>query len=267
MDLMLDVFQPKENNRSAVLFFNSGGFYSPIFVRQDENVAGSRWMLFQATQSDKIVDLGLGFRFSELLSNGFTVFDIRHGSSARFTLDVIVEDCRKAVQFIKENAKEYDIDPDRIGVWGMSAGGYLAAFVGAGPHENGAFEQISSHVRAVVAYFPTGYDWNVAQEIRKTLPALQVDQRVLEALSLKVRISKSTSPTLIVYGEQDASFITEQSDSLYARLQELGVGSKLIKIPETGHLFIGKDNQYNDQAGAYAMRELLGWFQKYLLDQ
>ncbi|UCG12555.1 MAG: hypothetical protein JSU72_19040 [Deltaproteobacteria bacterium] len=42
MDLTLDLLQPKNNNRAAVLFFNSGGFYSPIFVRQDEKVAGSR---------------------------------------------------------------------------------------------------------------------------------------------------------------------------------------------------------------------------------
>ena len=155
MDLTLDLLQPKYNNRAAVLFFNSGGFYSPIFVRQDEKSAGSRWMLFQETQGDKIVDLGLEFSYSQLLSNGFTVFDIRHGSGSRFTLDEIVEDCRIAVQFIKENAKEFDIDPDRIGVWGMSAGGYLAAFVGA---------NLRSHIKAVVSYFPTGYNWDVEEE-------------------------------------------------------------------------------------------------------
>ncbi|UCG12554.1 MAG: prolyl oligopeptidase family serine peptidase [Deltaproteobacteria bacterium] len=210
------------------------------------------------TQGEKIVDLGLKFSFSQLLSNGFTVFDIRHGSGPRFTLDHIVEDCRSAVQFIKEKAEEYDIDPGRIGVWGMSAGGYLAAFVGANFH---------SHVKAVVAYFPTGYNWNVEEEVRKTLPALQVEQSVLEALSLEVQISENTSPTLIIYGEEDANFITEQSDSLYAKMQELGVESKRIVIAETGHLFIRKDNQYNVQAGEYAMTELMHWFRKYLLDQ
>jgi dipeptidyl aminopeptidase/acylaminoacyl peptidase len=257
MDLTLDLLQPKNNNGAAVLFFNSGGFYSPIFVRQDDNSAGSRWMLFQVTQADKIVDLGLGFSFSQLLTNGFTVFDIRHGSGTRFTLDEIVEDCRLAVQFIQENSKEFDIDPDRIGVWGMSAGGYLAAFMGANLH---------SHVKAVVSYFPTGYNWNMEEEMRKTIPALQVDQLILEALSLKVQISENTSPTLIIYGEGDASFITEQSDRIYTKMQELGVQSKRIIIAETGHLFLGEDDQYNVQAGAYAMTELIHWFRKYLLD-
>jgi len=270
MDLTLDLFQPRDHNKAAILFFNSGGFYSPIFVRQNENEAGSRWMLFQATQGDKIVDLGLEFSFSQLLSKGFTVFDIRHGSSPRSTLDEIVEDSRLAVQFIKQNAKEYDIDPDRIGAWGMSAGGYLAAFVGARSEHNREVveetEQINSSVNAVVAYFATGYNWNVEEEVRKTLPALQIDQSVLEALSLKNQISEKTSPTLIIYGEEDASFITEQSDLLYAKMQELGVESKLVIIPKTGHLFIGKDDQFNSQAGEYAMMELLYWFQKYLVD-
>lgn len=265
MNLTLDVFQPKDSNRAAVLFFNSGGFYSPIFVRQNENAAGSRWLLFQVTQGDKTVDLGLRFSYSQLLLNGFTVFDIRHGSGPRFTLDEIVEDCRFAVQFIKKNAKEYDIDPDRIGAWGISAGGYLAALMGTSSFEKRELEPISSDVNAVVAYFPTGYDWNVEEEVRKTLPALQVDQRVLEALSLEVQVSEKTSPTLIIYGEEDESFITEQSERYYLKLQELGVESKRIRISKTGHLFIGKDNLFNVQAGEYAMTELLNWFQKYLL--
>ena len=104
LSLTLDILQPSKRNRAAVIFFNSGGFYSPIFVRKQASDASSRWMLFQETQENKIYDLGLKFSFTELLSAGFTVFDIRHRSGPQYRLDEIVDDSRRAVEFIKINA-------------------------------------------------------------------------------------------------------------------------------------------------------------------
>ena len=44
---------------------------------------------------------------------------------------------------------------------------------------------------------------------------------------------------LIIYGEEDADFITEQNKALYAKMQAVGVVSKLVVIPDVGHLILG----------------------------
>jgi hypothetical protein len=47
-------------------------------------------------------------------------------------------------------------------------------------------------------------------------------------------------------------------------MQAVGVVSKLVVIPDLGHLFLGQDEVFNVQASDYTMTELLLWFQKHL---
>lgn len=152
---------------------------------------------------------------------------------------------------------------------GDERGGYLAALVGTSlserRKEKDTFEQESSRVNAVVAYFPTGFDWTKEVELAESLPALKIDPAVLDSLSLKHHVSIHSSPTLIIYGEDDSDFIVEPSEALHSEMQKQGVESKLIAIPETGHLFLGKDAGFNVRAGEYAMFELVLWFQMYLV--
>ena len=65
-----------------------------------------------------------------LNEKGFTVFVVRHGSWPRYPVSSIVADMRRSVRFIRQHAKEYGVDPSRIGVFGSSAGGYLALLLG-----------------------------------------------------------------------------------------------------------------------------------------
>ena len=66
----------------------------------------------------------------ELLKRGYTVFAVVHGSQPRFTIPEIVQDMNRAVRFIRYHAKDYHIDPDRIGITGGSAGGHLSLMQG-----------------------------------------------------------------------------------------------------------------------------------------
>ena len=62
--------------------------------------------------------------------NGFTVFAVRHGSSPLFKVPDAVDDVRRATRYIKANAREWGVDPDRLGVFGGSAGGHLSLMLG-----------------------------------------------------------------------------------------------------------------------------------------
>ncbi len=135
MALTMDVFTPRKDAKGiGVILVVSGGFFSsheaiqPVFVRP-------------------------------LTDRGYTVFAVVHGSQPRFTVPEIVEDMNRAVRFIRHHAKDYGIDPARIGVCGASAGGHLSLMLGTAgspgnPDAKDPVDRESSRVQAVACFFP-----------------------------------------------------------------------------------------------------------------
>lgn len=78
----------------------------------------------------------------DLCSCGFVVASINYRLTPAATFPAQIEDCKAAVRWLKENAAEYQINPNRVGVWGVSAGGHLAALIGV-TNGTGKFECIS----------------------------------------------------------------------------------------------------------------------------
>ena len=107
MALTFDVFTPNNANGSGVLNIVSGGWRS-------------RWRPHE--ESQKI--------YQPLLDQGFTVFAVRHGSSPKYEIPEIVPDVQRATRYIRLNATQLGVDPDRLGVWGQSAGGHLSLMLG-----------------------------------------------------------------------------------------------------------------------------------------
>lgn len=105
------------------------------------------------------------YRPSEALAqacrDGFVVASIDYRLCTEAPFPAPIEDCKCAVRFIKAHADELGIDPERIGVWGESAGGQLAALVGASYMNpdlegNGGWNEYSSRVSAVCDWYCGG---------------------------------------------------------------------------------------------------------------
>jgi dienelactone hydrolase len=258
MALTMDVYQPPGQNGSAVLFINSGGFFSPFAPQQYKiDFLKTKSNAIFITKEEYITpDFMQQFSFQDLLQAGYTVFDIRHSSSPKFMLNEIVSDCDMALNYIIKNYNNFKIDRNRIGVWGASAGAYLAAYLG--------FNQ-NNKIKAVVLYFPSGYDLLKFPEVVKALPALVIKDDILKKLSLYNFISGNDPPTLLLYGEQDSNFITDPSEKLFQVLDSVGVETKLIKYPAVGHMWRREDGQFNREISSKAMSELIAWFNKYLI--
>ena len=90
---------------------------------------------------------------------GYAVVSINYRLSGEATFPAAVNDCKAAIRFIKANAATYNLDPERIAVWGDSAGGNLAAMVGTTGNvttldgDNQENLDTSSAVQAVVDWF------------------------------------------------------------------------------------------------------------------
>ncbi|WP_442506428.1 alpha/beta hydrolase family protein [Novipirellula sp. SH528] len=241
-----DVFTPSEDaNGAAVLFMVSGGWYSS-------------WTPPERTQH----------MFRPLTEKGFTVFAVRHGSSPKFSISEAVADVRRSVRFIRMNAETFKIDPNRIGVYGMSAGGHLSLMLGTASDEGLAeskdpVEQVSDRVNAVVAYVaPTdlrimAHDAPNRLPAYERFPALKIDMKSAEPDSPLVHVTSDDAPTLLLAGAKDDLVPISHSRNIEAAFEKANVTSELIEFENAGHGFGGEDAQN-------ATKAMVDWFVTHL---
>src|SRR5579864_2493449 len=65
-----------------------------------------------------------------LLDHGYAVANIDYRLTNEAVFPAQIQDCRAAIRWLRAHAAEYRLNSDRIGVWGESAGGHLAALLG-----------------------------------------------------------------------------------------------------------------------------------------
>jgi acetyl esterase/lipase len=262
--LTMDVFAPKKNaNGAAVLFMMSGGWRS----------------------DPRSINAGLA---NEFLKRGYTVFAVVHGSQPRFTVPEAVQDVTRAVRFVRSKAKDYRIDPDRLGVTGGSAGGHLALMLGnagddGNPDAADPVERFPSRVRAVACFYPPTDFLNFGKEgvvmTRKTAgdpykPALDFnaydpkrhlieriedeakERAILKQISPITYVSAKSAPALIVHGDADKLVPLQQSEIMMVKYKEAGVPAKLIVKPGAAHGWKGMDKD---------LATFADWFDTYLL--
>jgi acetyl esterase/lipase len=181
-------------------------------------------------QGDKAHDYD-SRRSTSWAQHGFLVISINYrlikaaiGSDAfRAELRNCVEDCKCAVRWLRANAEKYNVDPERIGVSGHSAGGHLAMMVGcadetAGLEGDGGWEEYSSRVQAVVSYAGA-----IRPKSDRTCPVNHV--------------TDDDPPLLLVHGELDPTVPIESAEQMYEAYQQAGLEATLVRVREAGHGF------------------------------
>jgi acetyl esterase/lipase len=234
--LTMDVFTPKANaNGAAVVWVVSGGWFS----------------------SHEAINPGF---IRELLNRGYTVFAVVHGSQPRFTIPEIVKDMNRAVRFIRYHAKEYQIDPERIGITGASAGGHLSVMQGTAgdtgdKNAKDPIDQTSSRVQAVGCFFPPTdflnygkpgeiaigcgvlkgfkppFDFHEQDPNTKNFVRITDLGKIMEIgrqISPVYHVSSDDPPTLIIHGDADLLVPIQQAEIILDKLKSSGVETKLV---------------------------------------
>lgn len=272
MALTLDMFQPQNQNGAGVIFINSGGYISPRFSFYKQTNEGLR--LPTVEDLEKMHPAGRAANIKLLLDKGFTFYDVRHGSSPKFEIHEIVADLRRAVRFIRFNAKEYGVNAERLGLWGGSAGGHLALLLGTtGDIGNSEaadeFEKETGRVAAIVVFFASADLKGFVDFLRKSnpdvlkqVPIFDISDDQLREFSPINFFSSDDPPTLIIHGEKDQIVPINEGESIYQALLKTGVETKFVKIPGVGHSFIGENE---DKAKDQALAESISWFEEHLV--
>jgi acetyl esterase/lipase len=188
------------------------------------------------------------------LNHGFVVASINYRLSRHAIFPAQLEDCKAAIRFLRAGASPYNIDPNRIGVMGESAGGHLVALLGTTSDVNdfdkGPNLHVSSEVQAVCDYFgPTDFTKmsDFESEIDHDAPdspeskliggPVQENHEACKKANPITYISKNDPPFLICHGDKDMTVPHNQSVLLNEALKKAGIDVKFHTVKGGGHGF------------------------------
>jgi len=140
-----NVIYYKDKNRALHLdaFFNTSKKNNPGVIM----IHGGGWRSGNKNQMRVLAQ--------EITTKGYSCFAIEYRLSLEAKYPQAIYDVKNAIKFIKDNAKRFHVDPDKIAVLGCSSGGQMAALIGA-TNEDLAFEDAkyksksSSKVQAII---------------------------------------------------------------------------------------------------------------------
>lgn len=245
--LTFDVLQPSEPNGAAIVWIQSGGWYSGWQPPEAFRTAGNMY-----------------------LERGYTLIVLRHGSAPKYAVPDAVADVRRAIRVIRSRADELGIDADRIGATGGSAGGHLTLMLATTGDDgdsksNDPILRQSSRIRVAVAIFPptdiSTWVENPPEEIARIpalKPPLTFDPQLAPELSPLLKATEQTAPTLMIHGDEDLLVPIEHSIKMHAALEELGVDAKLVTVEGAGHGFTPQQNR------EIVRPAILDWFDTHL---
>jgi acetyl esterase/lipase len=181
-----------------------------------------------------------------MTERGFAVAAINYRLMPESPFPAEVIDAKCAVRFLRAHAEAYNLHVEKIGVWGGSAGGHLAAMMGL-TNTDPAFEagenpDFSSRVDAVVEMFgPTDLTqpmgWLQRLLLRRAFGTDSSEDTRLVGASPVQYINRDAAPFLILHGEQDTAVPVEQAQILHERLLEAGVDVSIVIVENANHNF------------------------------
>ena len=187
-----------------------------------------------------------------LVHHGFAVASVNYRLTKEAIFPAQIHDCKAAVRWLRANAGKYGLDPKRIGAWGSSAGGHLAALLGtsggvADLEGDLGHADRSSRVQAVVDFCgPADFlAWKVKRSPEMALFGGTIERKkeLARAASPALHATADDPPFFIVHGKKDRTVPARQSRLLDAALRKAKANSTLLILDDLGHGLMNPDTQ------------------------
>ena len=220
VDLKMDMYFPKGTTSATPL---------AVFIH------GGGW-----SKGDKSAGAGVS-DYPALLDAGFTVASLDYRLAPQYQFPVMIEDVKCAIRSLRENANQYNIDPNRIGVWGLSAGSHLAMLLGvtdqSAGFDVGQYLDQSSRVQAVVdmsgpAVLGTNFSPAFVQARNEVFGNYD-----LAKASPVTYVTSDDPPFLIIQGDRDVvvPIKSGQAQKLYDTLIAANVPVQMVVVKGGPH--------------------------------
>lgn len=238
--MKMDILQPKSDKKlPAIVYVTGGGF---INANKDN---------------------GIQLRM-HLAEAGYLVASIQYRVAPTAKFPQPLEDVKSSIRYLKAHAEQFNIDPDRIGIVGGSAGGYLTAMAGTtsgtATFDKGENLNVDSSVKAAVDLYGLsdltriGDDYDDAvKEKHKSAGATEAlwvngspvfggkdggilaDREAADKANPITYISKNSAPMLLMHGTADTVVSPSQTDLLFQALQKNHIPSKRYLVEGAAH--------------------------------
>lgn len=187
-----------------------------------------------------------GVQIAEWLNaHGIAAFVLRYRIAPRYHHPAPLLDAQRAIRIVRSRAAEFQVSPDRIGIWGFSAGGHLASttethFDNGNGNSPDPIERVRSRPDfAVLAYpvisFTTEY---VHKGSLRNLLGENPDPKLVQSLSNETQVTSETPPTFLFHTNEDTGVPPENSVLFYMALRRHGVPAEM-HIYEPGKHGVG----------------------------
>ncbi len=179
-----------------------------------------------------------GAQVAAWLNNlGISAFILKYRLGPIYHHPAPLQDAQRAIRTVRSRAKEFGIDPNRIGIWGFSAGGHLASTTGTHfddgqSNASDPIDRLSSRPDFMILAYPvisltTEY---VHKGSRKNLLGDPYDPALAEQLSNEKQVTSRTPPTFLFHTDDDAGVPVENSVLFFLAL-------KKAKVPAEMHIY------------------------------
>lgn len=253
--LTMDIIRPANPNGLAIALMVSGG-----------------WKSKNAGETEAWI-------MAPLLRRGYTIFAVCHISQPDSLVPEIIEDVSRGIRTIRHRAKEYGIDPNRIGVTGGSAGGHLSLMLATRGHEphpdpKDDIDRESAAVQAVAIFYPvtdllnldgSTEDLGDGGPPKSFVKAFGPDaqnkerwQQIGRDASPIYFVDQKLPPSLIYHGDADTLVPLRQSERFREEAAKYDREVKIVVHPGGGHGWVSM---------VWDIRAFGDWFDRHLRAQ
>ncbi len=212
-------------------------------------VHGGSW-----TSGTKVHLLRHAWRLAE---RGYVVVAINYRHAPTYKFPCQIHDCKQAVRWMRHNASEYKIEPEKIGAYGYSAGGHLVALLATTDAEDGLegdvdepFKSYSTRLQAVaVGGAPCEFSWAGSTTLAYWIGATKDKRPELYTAAAPITyIDQDDPPFYFYHGESDFLVPSSSSQKMRDQLQAAHVTCTYEVVKNKGHFWTFSDFRQFDRA-------------------
>jgi len=170
-----------------------------------------------------------------LNSQGIAAFVLKYRLGPRYRHPAPLQDLQQAIRTVRRRAKEWNVDPARLGVWGFSAGGHLASTAATHFEAPGTRPDFAILAYPVITFTNEEF---VHKGSRKNLLGDSPGSDLKEDLSTELRVTRETPPTFLFHTSEDKGVPPENSILFYMACRKAG-GPVEMHIYEKGPHGVG----------------------------
>lgn len=230
----IEVYLPSKANNTGrgILIFPGGGYHILAYDWEGTDIA--KWMN----------------------SQGIAAFVVKYRLPVSRSLTdpkiVPLMDAQRAIRLVRGLHKKWELDPEKIGIMGFSAGGHLAATLGTQYDREthppvDSLDAISARPNFMVLLYPviTFTRDTTHKGSMEALLGKAPNAALIKSFSAELQITPDTPPTLLIHAADDTAVPPENSILFYEGLKERGVPASLLIYARGGHGFsLALDDPY-----------------------